>query len=256
MSAYFECKLHESRVHEKIKTVCSGLIEKELKHFSYTEINNFIEENENIIDRIIVDVMAVAEHQIDEVFFSPVTRYCIWRPKSPDNFAVLTESFYRHFNFKELYVKSVEKLEQSKKDKFIKSNLKRASDRIMWFIHEDLEKIIVNRVNPLTGKNYSLKDALTFIEKYKDNIEIFIIDFLSQQIKEVGVLAFSRLFNEENFHLQIVKSCAMESFYRELPSPEAKAVDCPVNSHATRGNLIEKKNSKSLRVIDVLLRKA
>ena len=254
MSAYFECKLHESRVHEKIKTVCNGFIEKELKHFSYNEINNFIEENDNIIERVIADVVAVAEHQIDEVFFSPVTRYCIWRPKSPDNFAVLRESFYRHFNFKELYVKIVEKLVPSKNN--IKSNLKRASDRIMWFIHEDLEKIIVNRVNPLTGKNYSLKDALIFIEKYKDNIEIFIIDFLSQQIKEGGVLAFSRLFNEENFHLQIVKRCAMESFYRELPSPEAKAVDCPVNLHAARDHLIEKKNSKRVRVIDVLLRKA
>lgn len=245
MSSYYECKMQRSRVHEKIETVVSAFLEKELKDFSYLETSVFIEDNKKKIENIIPEVVACYEHDLDNIFFSKNVRYCALFPKSSDNFTFLRQSVYRHFNIEELNTKKRNEsgVDCNRKNKASWLKLvKRASERIRGFIYEDLEKTIVVNKNPVTGKKYSLRDALIFIEESEHEIENFIADFLENQVKKGE---FFRIFNDDTIHLELSKELSESSIYTNLDSHKEKKAS-PFSA--------QKKISGTRRIVDILVK--
>lgn len=237
MSNYFECKLYKERVREKIKTFVFDLIERELKDSQYDEIGNFIDENGYIINEIIDDVMAITEHRIDKVFFPPSSSYCAWNLKSRDDFAVVRGCVYRHIDFGELKKKGLKKMSSPHTMGYINKNIKRTCNRIVWSINEDIEKTLVTKINPSSGKKYTLDDALHFMDIHSSEIELFVIDFLTQYIKKMGNSDFYSIFNHKIYYLKTVKTYVINHI-ETVPQNSVQTSD---------------KKPKSRKIINILL---
>lgn len=205
-----DCKLQVSRVQEKIKNVTLGLIEDQLDTFNYIESVKFIQDNNNIINQIVSEIIVKSEHRIKEEFFSLDTRYCIFKPKSPDNFAMLKETICKYFDFTKI---NQQKLQEQKHNPVLLAAdllninqsirpllIKRAVERVRFYIYEKLEKNLMTTVNPLTGLNYTTKQALIFIEESHMVIEDIVTTMVEEYIK-IGI--FHRFFTDKNLDLDI-----------------------------------------------------
>jgi hypothetical protein len=217
----YDCKLHRARVDEKIKNVTLGLIEDKLVTFSYVEKVKFIEDNREKIDVIVSDINAIYEHKIDKEFFKLDTQYCIFKPKSLNDWTDLKKALDRYFNFVEINnnknrhqqetpvisAKNLIRLNEELRPRLIS----RAVEKIRWYIHEKIEKYLIKSIeitsclNPVTSKCYTTSDALVILEQSEGLIEEIILKMIEEYIT---VDMFHRFFTDKNLDLDI------DSFFR------------------------------------------
>lgn len=214
----YDYKLHRARVDEKIKNVTLGLIEDKLVTFSYVEKVKFIEDNREKIDVIISDINAIYEHKFDQEFFKLDTQYCIFKPKSLNDWTDLKKALDRYFNFAEINNKKNREQQETpviSAKNLIRLNeelrlrlISRAAEKIRWYIHEKIEKYLIKSteiINPVTSKCYTTSDALVILEQSEGLIEEIILKMIEEYIT---VDMFHRFFTDKNLDLDI------DSFFR------------------------------------------
>ena len=208
-------KLQRARVDEKIKNVTLGLIEDKLVAFLYPEKVRFIEDYRKQINAIISDIIAINEHRIDQEFFKLNTRYCIFKPKSSNDWADIRKALDRYFDFVEI---NNNKKQENKEYPVISAKnlltlndeirprlISRAAEKVRWYMYEKIEKYLINTINPLTSKYYTISDTLVILEESSKSIEKIISSMIEEYIT---VDMFHRFFTDKNLDLDI------DSFFR------------------------------------------